>query len=66
MPRTEALDREVRKKYDRELNAIEDELEKIYNDPLGVWQELISDPDKYLSAEEIDEIDKKMTDDELQ
>merc|ERR1711968_186529 len=42
LPKTEALDPEIRKKYDRELNAIEEELEKMYNDPLGVWQELIT------------------------
>merc|ERR1711959_455386 len=53
MPRSEALDPEVRKKYDTELNAIEEELEKIYNNPLDVWRELIKDPDKYLSDEEI-------------
>ena len=57
LPKTEALDPEIRKKYDRELNAIEEELEKMYNDPLGVWQELITDPDKYLSDEEIKKID---------
>ena len=34
--------------------VVEEELEKIYNDPLDVWQELITDPDnKYLSDEEI-------------
>merc|ERR1719378_1774571 len=57
LPKTEALDPEIRKKYDRELNAIEEELEKIYNDPLSVWQDLITDPDKYLSDEEIKKID---------
>ena len=57
LPKADALDPEIRKKYDRELNAIEEELEKIYNDPLGVWQELITDPDKYLSDEEIKKID---------
>ena len=57
LPKTEALDPEIRKKYDRELNAIEEELEKIYNDPLSVWQELIADPDKYLSDEEIKKLD---------
>ncbi len=30
MPRAEVVDEAMRKKYERELNAIEDELEKIY------------------------------------
>jgi hypothetical protein len=34
-------------RYDRELDAIENELEKIYNDPLGVWQELITNPEAF-------------------
>ncbi len=47
MPRATPVDSDIRSKYDRELNAIEDELEKIYNDPLGVWQELITNPEKF-------------------
>ena len=62
MPRAAPLDPSVRKKYGKELSAIEDELEKIYNNPLGVWQELMTDPDKYLS--ETDR--KKLEDEELQ
>lgn len=65
LPRNE-IDPELRKKYGKELTAIEDELEKMYNDPLGVWQELLTDPDKYLSEDQIKKIDEKMTDDELQ
>ena len=52
MPRAKPVDNEVRKKYDRELNAIEDELEKIYNDPLGVWQELITNPESFNEGED--------------
>ena len=52
MPRAKPVDDEVRKKYDRELNAIEDELEKIYNDPLGVWQELITNPESFNEDED--------------
>jgi len=51
MPRAPVLDPEIRKKYGSELNAIEDELEKIYSDPLGVWQELMANPEKFLDEE---------------
>ena len=47
MPRAQSVDPAMRTKYATELNAIEDELEKIYSDPLGVWQELMANPDKY-------------------
>jgi hypothetical protein len=29
----------------------------MYNNPLGVWQELLTNPDKYLDEKEIKEID---------
>jgi hypothetical protein len=54
----------VRSKYASELNAIEDELEKIYSDPLGVWQELMANPDKYGAAETEDDVAKKLASDE--
>ena len=47
MPRATPVDEGMRSKYDRELTAIEDELEKIYNDPLGVWRDLITNPEKF-------------------
>lgn len=56
MPRAQPVDDEVRKKYNRELNAIEDELEKIYNDPLGVWQELITNPESFDESENPDKL----------
>lgn len=40
MPRAPSVDSNIRQKYGKELDAIEDELENIYNDPLGVWQEM--------------------------
>jgi len=55
MPRAEVADEAIRKKYNQELSAIEDELEKIYSDPLGVWQELMKNPDKYSNALENNE-----------
>ena len=56
MPKTPAIDPKIRAKYDRELTAIEGELEKIYNDPLGVWQELIANPEKFLDDDEVPDI----------
>ena len=56
MPRAKPVDDEVRKKYNRELDAIEDELEKIYNDPLGVWQELITNPESFNEDENPDKL----------
>lgn len=53
MPRAPAVDPEMRKKYGKELEAIENELEKIYSDPLGVWQELMANPEKFLKENEI-------------
>jgi hypothetical protein len=58
MPRAETIDPSVRSRYKTELTAIEDELEKIYQNPLSVWQELMTDPDRYLSDEEIKAIDE--------
>lgn len=58
MARAEVIDPSVRSKYKSELDAIEDELEKIYQNPLSVWQELMTDPDKYLSDDEINAIDE--------
>lgn len=51
MPRAPSMDPEMRKKYGKELDAIENELEKIYSDPLGVWQELMANPDKFLNEQ---------------
>eukprot|EP00596_Hydrurales_sp_CCMP1899_P010110 CAMPEP_0119044252 /NCGR_PEP_ID=MMETSP1177-20130426/29949_1 /TAXON_ID=2985 /ORGANISM="Ochromonas sp, Strain CCMP1899" /LENGTH=566 /DNA_ID=CAMNT_0007014065 /DNA_START=229 /DNA_END=1929 /DNA_ORIENTATION=+ len=53
MPRAPSVDPEIRKKYGKELDAIEEELERIYSDPLGVWQELMKNPEKFLKENEI-------------
>ena len=53
MPRAPPVDPEMRKKYKRELDAIENELDKIYSDPMGVWQEFMANPEKFLNEEEI-------------
>ena len=55
-------DPEVRKRYDKELSAIENELESMYKDPLKVWEEIMLNPDKYLGKED----PKGIEDEELQ
>ena len=51
----------------KELTMIEDELEKMYQDPLGVWREMIENPDKFmLEMGEDDDVKKDITDEELQ
>lgn len=59
MPRAPPVDPEMRQKYKRELDAIENELDKIYSDPMGVWQEFMANPEKFLNEGEI-----KLADDE--
>ena len=53
MPRAAPVDPEMRKKYNKELDAIENELEKIYSDPLGVWTEFMKNPERFLEDGEI-------------
>lgn len=45
---SETANPELRKKYSEELELIEEELEKMANDPLSVWSALATDPTKYL------------------
>ena len=52
MPRAPPVDPEMRKKYKTELDAIENELDRIYSDPLGVWQEFMANPEKFLEENE--------------
>jgi hypothetical protein len=52
MPRAPPVDPEMRQKYKKELDAIENELDKIYSDPLGVWQEFMANPEKFLNENE--------------
>jgi hypothetical protein len=42
MPKAEPIDADVRRKYEGELREVELELEKMYNDPIGVWRDMIS------------------------
>ena len=56
MPRAPSVNPEIRGKYEKELNLIEDELEKIYSDPLGTWQEMMANPEKFLEENEIGEL----------
>ena len=61
-PRAAPQDPEVRRRYEKELSAIESELESIYRDPLKVWEEIMLNPDKYLGKED----PKGIEDEELQ
>jgi hypothetical protein len=62
MPKASPTDPEIRRKYSNELTAIEQELETIYDDPLKVWQDIMLNPNKYLTADEA----RRLDDDELQ
>lgn len=53
MPRAATVNPGVREQFSEELTAIEDELEKIYSDPLGTWQEMMANPEKFLEENEI-------------
>ena len=39
---------EMREKYGKELDLIEGELEKLYDNPLGIWQELATNPEAFM------------------
>lgn len=55
MPKAPAMNEEVRKEYAKEFNQIENELEKLYNNPLNVWQEILKNPEKFLDDMNSDE-----------
>lgn len=48
MPRAQPKDDGIRQKYGRELQAIEDELENIYKNPLNLWEVMMENPDDVL------------------
>ena len=52
MPKPPAIDPTVRAKYRTELDEIENELEKMYQDPLKVWQDLVNQPEKFLGEKD--------------
>ena len=52
MPRAESVNPEVRKEYAKELAEIEDELAKLYENPLGVWKDIMKNPEKFLDDDE--------------
>lgn len=58
LPKTPPRDETMRSKYNAELSALEGELEKMYQNPMAVWQELIENPEKYLDEETLKEIDR--------
>ena len=56
MPRAVPVDPAMRQKYNKELEAIEDELERIYADPLAVWTEFMKSPERFLNEGEIGDL----------
>ena len=52
LPKTEPINKAVREQYENELGDIEKELEKMYNDPLGVWRDLLKKSDTGEDSEE--------------
>jgi len=54
LPRTPQQNKEVREKYGRELEAIENELEEIYKNPMASWKKIMENPEKYLNDMESD------------
>ena len=59
MAMEETVSPEIRKKYEKELTMIEDELEKMCEDPLGVWQNLATNADKFIEDQDEKSNDKK-------
>jgi hypothetical protein len=59
LPPTKPKNPEVREKYDSELKEMEAELEKIYQNPGNILQEILENPDKYIDDEMIKEFEKK-------
>lgn len=56
LPKARPLDPTVREKYDDELSQIEAELEKLYENPLGVWKDIMQNPDDYAPNKNDDQI----------
>lgn len=52
MPRVAPIDENVRRKYEGELAEVEQELEKMYNDPLGVWRDMLKKEKKESEGKE--------------
>lgn len=48
LPKIKAKNEAVRNQYEEEFKIIEEELEKMAQNPLGVWKELMKDAEKYV------------------
>ncbi len=59
-PKARPLNPEIRAKFE-ELDAFEAELEKLYDNPLAVWEDIIKNPDKFIDPDDTrdDGIDSK-------
>lgn len=58
MPRAPSINPEIREAFKEDFAAIEDELDKIYSDPLMTWREMMANPGKFLSEDEIGSLSK--------
>ena len=59
LPKAPPVDPEIRQKYKEELQAIEAELESLYDNPIATWKDIMNNPQKYLTDEEIDSMMKE-------
>eukprot|EP01039_Chlorochromonas_danica_P002672 gene2672-2917_t len=51
MPAVPPKNEVVRNKYQKEFHEVEKELEKLYQDPIAVWQDMLQSPEKWISGE---------------
>lgn len=51
MPAVPPKNEVVRSKYQEEFHEVEKELEKLYQDPIAVWQDMLQSPEKWISGE---------------
>lgn len=55
-PKVEPINQNLKKDYEKEFEDFEKELEKMYEDPLAVWDKLLNNADDYLSDQDMEEI----------
>jgi len=63
-PKSKVVDKSVREKYNKELTIVEDELEKMFSNPIDVWSALLENPEKYMGDDE--DLLENLTDKDLQ
>ena len=55
LPETTPIDPSLRSKYNDEFKDVEKILEKMYNDPIAVWRDLLKEPEKYSEGLDIED-----------